>query len=85
MDLSQRRSIQRKDWLGLGSLLLLLLLGITLFTVSISLFFAVLIGLLLVGAFVVGFTLLFHQLAAHRAPQLAPIPIKRGSPRLPRR
>lgn len=64
MDILERRSTQRRGWLGLGALVTLIALAITILTVSVSLFFAVLIGLLLLAAFTAGSVLLLQQLAA---------------------
>ena len=66
MDTLERRSLQRRGWLGLGALLTFIALGITILTVSVSLFFAVLIGLLLLAAFTAGSVLLLQQLAARK-------------------
>ena len=78
MTISERRSIQRRGWLSLGSLLLVIALGITLLTVSVSLFFAVLIGLLLLAAFTAGSVLLVQQLQARKE---APMHLEPGQER----
>ena len=58
MNLIERRSIQRKSWLGLIALAAVPVIGIVLLSASLSLFFVVLLTLLLCGAFLAGFALL---------------------------
>ena len=62
MNALERRSVQRKGWLGLGVFALIPVVGIALFTASMSLFFAILLGVILVGTFAIGGFMLKRQL-----------------------
>ena len=58
----ERRSIERKGWLGLTALAAVPVVGVLLLSASLSLFFVVLLSLLLCGAVAVGLALLSAKL-----------------------
>ena len=70
MNALRRRSIERQGRWGLAALTAAIALGITLFTVSVSLFFAALIGILLLTAFTASSVLLLQQLGARKQAHL---------------
>lgn len=61
MNALERRSVQRKGWLGLAVLAAIPVIGIALLTASFSLFMVILLGIVLLGAFVTGGVLLRWQ------------------------
>ncbi len=66
MNAIQRRSIQRKGWLGLAVFAAIPLIGVGLLTASFSLFMVVLLAALLLGAFSLGGILLRRQIQSTR-------------------
>ena len=62
MNALQRRSVQRRGWLGLAVFAAIPVIGIALLTASFSLFMVVLLAALLLGAFGLGGALLRRQL-----------------------
>ena len=60
----QRRSVQRKGWMGLAVFAAIPLVGVALLTASFSLFMVILLSVLLLGAFSLGGFLLRQQLQA---------------------
>lgn len=64
MNAYERRSIQRKGWLGLAGFAAVPLVGIILLSASFSLFMILLLAALLLGAFALGGMLLTLQLRA---------------------
>ena len=66
MNATQRRSIQRKGWLGLAVFAAIPLIGVGLLTASFSLFMVVLLAALLLGAFSLGGFLLRRQIQSIR-------------------
>ena len=64
MNALERRSIQRKGWLGLAVFAAIPIVGVALLTASFSLLMVVLLGGVLLGAFALGGGLLKRQLQA---------------------
>ena len=67
MNLSERRSMQRRGWIGLLALTALPVGGVTLLSGRMSLFFVALVAALLCLAFAAGFALLYADLRARAA------------------
>lgn len=67
-----RRSLQRKGWLGLAAFAAIPVVGLVLLSASLSLFTVVLLSTVVVGAFAAGFALLSQKLrGGKRAPGLS--------------
>ena len=64
MNALERRSVQRKGWLGLAVFAVIPVVGVLLLSASFSLFMVVLLGGLLLGAFTLDGALLKRQLQA---------------------
>ena len=69
MNALERRSIQRKGWLGLAVFAAIPVVGIAMLTASYSLFMIMLLAALLVGVFGLGGALLKQQLQAGKQPR----------------
>ena len=66
MNAIERRSVQRKGWLGLAIFAAIPLIGVGLLTASFSLFMVLLLAALLLGAFSLGGVLLRRQIQSAR-------------------
>ncbi len=64
MNALQRRSVQRKGWLGLAAFAAIPLVGVAMLSASMSLFMVVLLGTLLAGAYAAGLALLSMKLGS---------------------
>ncbi len=67
MNLRERRSMQRKGWVGLVALAALPLGGVMLLSGRMSLFFVAMVAALLCVLFATGFALLYVKLKASAA------------------
>ena len=65
MTVIERRSFERKGWAGLAALAAVPLLGVTLLSASMNLFFSVLLATVLLATAAIGITLLRWKLKAN--------------------
>ncbi len=73
MNLRERRSMQRRGWMGFLALTSLPIAGVTLLSGRLSLFFVAAVAAMLCALFAVGFTLLYTDLRARaKTRQLVP-------------
>ena len=76
MTLNERRSVQRRGWIGLLALTALPVGGVTLLSGRMSLFFVAMVAALLSIAFAAGFVILCADLRARAESRRVPVTAK---------